>query len=89
VPTRELARQVALPLLAAAVTGAVAFSAAALVPSDLVALVVAGIVATAAIALVVLRKWTTVREHLSASREPAPAATETNAPARALPVVAA
>jgi O-antigen/teichoic acid export membrane protein len=67
IPLAQLAGQVAVPLLAAALTGAIAVAAAHLVRPEILALALAGLVTSAAIGLLVLRKRGALRSYLSAS----------------------
>jgi PST family polysaccharide transporter len=66
VPVAEMARQVALPLLVAALVGAAAAAAASLVRQDVLALAIAGLVAAAGIGLLVLRRRGALRSYLAA-----------------------
>ncbi|MCM4084872.1 lipopolysaccharide biosynthesis protein [Paractinoplanes hotanensis] len=61
VPPAAFGRQLLLPVAAAAVVGAVAWAAAAMIPTDLLALAVAGTASLAAIAALVYRMRTTLR----------------------------
>jgi O-antigen/teichoic acid export membrane protein len=68
IKTRELAKQIALPLLTAAVTGATALGLSALGVSGIVGLAAAGIVALAAIAVGVAGRSSAIREFVGSTR---------------------
>jgi PST family polysaccharide transporter len=71
IPLRDLARQVALPLLVATAVGGAALVMASVVPSDLLTLAGAAVATVGAIALLLLRKRAELRSYLAAPTAPA------------------